>query len=153
MATPLESSEMRGVLAPGRRSAYALAGDATLTVQSSRTGERFTFKIEASKPEAGRAGVHFVSVLTGSNNEWSYTYLGTIFADGKFRVTKRSPIAADAPSAIAFAWLARNFEDPRVEVWHEGVCGRCGRKLTVPESIDSGIGPTCAGKLALAGAA
>lgn len=28
----------------------------------------------------------------------------------------------------------------------EGACGRCGRKLTVPGSIASGIGPTCAEK-------
>lgn len=33
---------------------------------------------------------------------------------------------------------------PECEVWHEGRCGRCGRKLTVPESIETGIGPDCA---------
>ena len=32
-----------------------------------------------------------------------------------------------------------------VEVWHEGICGRCGRKLTVPESVERGLGPECAG--------
>jgi hypothetical protein len=26
---------------------------------------------------------------------------------------------------------------------HEGKCGRCGRLLTVPSSIESGIGPEC----------
>lgn len=30
-----------------------------------------------------------------------------------------------------------------VEIWHEGKCGRCGRQLTVPESIESGFGPEC----------
>jgi hypothetical protein len=34
-------------------------------------------------------------------------------------------------------------------VWHEGRCGRCGRKLTVPESIESGFGPECASILGL----
>jgi len=28
-------------------------------------------------------------------------------------------------------------------VFHEGACGRCGRTLTVPESIASGFGPEC----------
>jgi hypothetical protein len=28
-------------------------------------------------------------------------------------------------------------------VWHEGSCARCGKKLTVPESIESGFGPEC----------
>jgi hypothetical protein len=30
-----------------------------------------------------------------------------------------------------------------LEIWHEGSCLRCGRKLTVPESIESGYGPEC----------
>jgi hypothetical protein len=34
-----------------------------------------------------------------------------------------------------------------VEFWHEGKCCRCGRKLTVPASIASGIGPECATKI------
>jgi hypothetical protein len=29
------------------------------------------------------------------------------------------------------------------EVWHEGKCGKCGRALTVPSSILTGIGPEC----------
>ncbi|MGQ4872128.1 MAG: DUF6011 domain-containing protein, partial [Candidatus Thorarchaeota archaeon] len=29
----------------------------------------------------------------------------------------------------------------KVRIWHEGKCGRCGRRLTVPESIESGYGP------------
>ena len=32
-------------------------------------------------------------------------------------------------------------------VFHDGKCGRCGRKLTVPESIQSGLGPVCAGQV------
>lgn len=31
-----------------------------------------------------------------------------------------------------------------VEVWHEGRCARCARRLTVPESIILGLGPECA---------
>ena len=31
-----------------------------------------------------------------------------------------------------------------VRALHSGCCGRCGRKLTVPESIDTGLGPVCA---------
>jgi len=30
-----------------------------------------------------------------------------------------------------------------LEIWHEGRCGRCNRKLTVPASIALGIGPEC----------
>jgi hypothetical protein len=48
---------------------------------------------------------------------------------------------------VAFAWFwdrLRNGNLPeQVEVHHEGRCGRCGRALTVPESIESGFGPEC----------
>lgn len=32
------------------------------------------------------------------------------------------------------------------KVHHEGRCGKCGRRLTVPESIETGLGPECSGK-------
>jgi hypothetical protein len=37
-----------------------------------------------------------------------------------------------------------------LEVWHEGRCAKCGLKLTVPQSIMTGFGPTCAKKLGIA---
>ena len=33
-----------------------------------------------------------------------------------------------------------------IEVWHEGLCSHCARKLTVPASIQLGLGPDCAEK-------
>lgn len=139
-----EAVTMTGELAPGRRRAYALAGYATITVQGREA--RFTYKIVASDPDPNRPPVHFVRVLTGPDNESHYEFLGTIFKDG-FRVSGKSRIGHAAPSAVAFQWLERNWESTFAKVWHEGVCGRCGRKLTVPESIETGLGPTCAGYL------
>lgn len=123
--------------------AFALAGNARLTLVSRKTGARFTYRVR--KSQDGR--VHFVSVLTGSDNESSFTYLG-IIRDMHFQVTAKSKISKDAPSArgFDFFWfLAANSRScPDLEVWHEGRCGRCGRALTVPSSIKLGIGPECA---------
>ena len=140
--------------APGRLTSaeqihkFALAGKATLTLRSVGTGSRFTYRITASDDGA----VHFVSVLTDFDNENGYTYLG-IIRRGVFMRTGKSRIGIDAPSHKAFAWAWRMFASGRVpeslEVWHEGRCGRCGRKLIVPESIASGIGPECASKMGL----
>lgn len=138
-------AEMRGNLAPGKRKAYALAGNATLTVENPKSGNRFTYQLRQSEPKPGQMPVWFVALLTGPNNERDWRYLGTIFADG-FRLTRKSCAGRDAPSVVAFQWFSVRWEDARVSVWHEGACGRCGRKLTVPESIASGIGPVCAGK-------
>lgn len=51
--------------------------------------------------------------------------------------------------ARGFAWFWRtlNSENPfpeGFEFWHEGRCGKCARRLTVPESIAQGFGPECA---------
>ena len=142
--------------------AYALAGNATFTIVSRKSGVRFTYKITragmgkpavAGTPEDPR---YFVKVLTGADNESDYQYLGCIFSDKPgqpyYRGTK-STIGLGAPSNLAFDWFWSHRNDAtlgdKIEVHHEGRCGRCGRKLTVPESITSGYGPECIGKLGL----
>jgi hypothetical protein len=121
-------------------------GSATFTVVSENTGTRFTYKVAG-----GGDKPFFVKVLTGSDNEGDYSYLGTIFDDGARLVPKRDGrISATAPSfkALRFTLAVLNSDDefpPAFSFWHEGRCGKCGRKLTDPESIERGIGPVCAG--------
>jgi len=120
---------------------FVLGGRAKFTISNTETGGRFTFKV-ASKDEGK---IHFVKVLTGEDNESDFSYLGFI-RDGKFiHGGSKTWIGKDAPSAVAFAWFWSHMSTlpERVEVRHEGHCGRCGRALTVPESIDSGFGPHC----------
>jgi hypothetical protein len=129
---------------------YMTGGKATVTLVSLRTNVRFTYQIGVSKD----GQCHFVSVLVGADNNSDYKYLGRISRDmfwqGR-KVPKPGDISADAPSAKAFAWvwrqLAQNVLPDQLEIWHEGSCGRCGRRLTVPTSIKSGFGPECIGKI------
>jgi len=125
---------------------FVRGGNARFTLVSKATGARVTFRVRAS--DDGK--VHFVKVLTGADNTNSYTFLGTIFQDGTYRRGFRSPIGEDAPSAKAFVWFFDHVAQgdvAKVEFWHEGRCGRCGRVLTVPESIATGFGPECAGRV------
>lgn len=129
---------------------FIFAGNATFTVVSEATGVRFTYRVRQS--DDGR--VYFVKVLVGPDNESSYAYAGIIRNNGgprTFTTTRASKVGKDAPSVKGFEWLLRRLnadEEPNgAEVWHEGRCGRCGRTLTVPESIARGIGPTCAGQM------
>jgi uncharacterized protein DUF6011 len=131
--------------------AFALAGNAILTLQSLKTGVHFTFKVRQAKGELSDAPAQlwFVSLLSGADNESDYQYLG-IIRDGRFTRTAKSRISQDAPSHKAFAWfwnVQHNGDQGNLLVRHEGRCGRCGRTLTVPESIDAGIGPECASKM------
>jgi len=126
---------------------FALAGNATFTAVSAKTGVRFTFKVR--QPDDNSP--HFVSLLSGPDNESSYTFMGTIFNGNDFRMGKKSRITPDAPSAKAFnyVWNHRNDNDlpEKVQIFHENKCCRCGRKLTTPESVSLGIGPECAGRI------
>ena len=87
--------------------------------------------------------MYFVSLLSGPDNENDYSYLGMI-RDGRFTLTKASKAGVQAPSVVAFEYFMRvPVLHPQMQIRHEGRCGKCGRVLTVPESIDAGIGPEC----------
>lgn len=131
-------------IADGWLKKFILAGKAVFTVRSLKSGKHFTFRID----QPSETKPHFVQVLTGPDNERDYTYLGWI-KDGNlyFHGTKKSRIEVTAPSAQAAGWTLPRIlaEQPLkgVELWHASQCARCGRKLTRPESIESGFGPEC----------
>lgn len=133
----------------GSEREFVLAGRAVFTLRSRRTGDRFTYQVKARDISDPRT-VWFVSVLTGAQNDSDYSYLGFINAEEVFvNGGVKSRIGYDAPSAKGFAWFWRHVDAldlEQVEVWHEGACGRCGRALTDPESIASGLGPVCRGR-------
>lgn len=159
-----EHSDMRGQLpdvAAIRR--YIEAGKATLTIVSKKTGTRYTLRFTRPKVGPGSDSAKprpiWISVLSGQDNETAYTFLGTLWLENSnvpssplhYKHSPKSPASSDAPSVRAALWLLKvlNTRDnealKQAEVWHEGRCGRCGRKLTVPSSIESGFGPECIG--------
>lgn len=141
--------ERREVSDTASQRMFLLAGRAVFTVENEATGNRFTFKVNKSgDPEKV---IHFVSLLTGPDNTSDYTYMGTIFDKKDFRRTRKSTMGEAAPAfkAFQYVWLALNNGglSKKVKFYHEGRCCRCGRALTVPDSIERGIGPECTSKL------
>jgi hypothetical protein len=135
---------------------YIFAGCATFTVVSRRTGERKTFKLRAKEDARGTA--YFASLLAGPDNTGDFQYLGFVYQNRRtgaweVKLNKRG-WAREACTALA--WVLVNLSPgssgeklvEQAEVWHTGRCGRCGRELTVPESVASGIGPVCEGRAA-----
>lgn len=145
-ASHSDARKLDGDAAALRR--FMLAGKATVTLRSVKTGTRFTYRITQSDD----GNCHFVGLLTGPNNQQDYKYIGRI-ARGVFWIGRKVPrpgdLDRDTPSVKAFDWtwrlLASDVMPQKLEVWHEGYCGRCGLPLTVPESIAAGYGPTCIG--------
>lgn len=147
----VEAEPMQGRLYTAEQvERFMMSGNATLTVISLRTGTRFTYKVKRPDDFKPERPSWFVSVLNGSDNEHDFAYIGLITgaAEPAFRLTKGSKLADSAPSVVAFSYFSRflfmrDAVSPLLEVWHEGRCGRCGRKLTVPESVEQGFGPEC----------
>lgn len=135
---------------------FLFAGAAVFTLVSKSSGTRYTFRLNQAKD--GKE-MFFASVLSGPSNISDYTYLGFVNLAG-FRDTCRLIAGRkgrpDAPSFRALDWFLKNLKarveanvqelHPEVELWHEGRCCRCARRLTDPASIEAGIGPECATK-------
>lgn len=155
-APNVTSTEMRGRLTDWNSIRnFVLAGNATFTVRSVKTGTRYTYKVRVPKKGKNPSGVgpYYVSLLNGANNTDDYAYMGVLNVKTMQLVpTFASRMTKEAPSWIALIWFLQRLVQggapcTTVEFWHEGNCGRCGRKLTVPESIASGIGPVCNGQM------
>jgi Family of unknown function (DUF6011) len=130
---------------------FITAGNATFTIKEP-DGTHHTFKVEHVEAKDGWAESWFVKLLTGPDNENSYTYVGKLdlftfqvnttkkserFKESRFlKVLNRvlARIACDDHAA---------YERHGWKVHHEGKCCKCGRKLTTPESVTLGIGPEC----------
>ncbi len=132
---------------------FVQAGKAVVTLRSLKTGERFTYRIV--RADDGKA--LFVHLLTGPDNEADFHYLGVVLIQPMVSTWRhgglKSCVPVHAPANKAWAWTWKQVTEdkalhPQLEVWHEGRCGRCGRRLTTPESIALGLGPECAQRAA-----
>lgn len=149
-------------MTPADLRTFAFAGKAVFTAVSGRDGSHVTLRITKAKDRARAQGwpveaPYFLSVRTNRDNAegWSnaWAYLGIVNRAGVVTVTGRSRSQERPEYARALqvaVWLFRvAFEDGKLPtgyaIKHEGLCGRCARKLTDPASIDRGIGPECAG--------
>lgn len=145
---PLAEAEVNQIL--NGHEEFLLGGKAKFTIKNELTGNRFTFFVKkAKKRNQNQASqYYFVSVLTGTNNDKNYTYMGMLKIENNIRTfyqTEKVKITKDAQSVKTFSWLIKNIANlpSNIKFYHEGFCARCGRTLTVPESIRTGFGPEC----------
>ena len=143
---------------------FIVGGNAYFTLKNVKSAHRFTYRANVPKEEKDgkkvmRDDIYFVSLLTGPDNSESYTYIGYMkylpsdntlgFTWGtKSRILKDAP-GVDVVTRYVNDFIRKGALPKGIEFWHEGRCCRCARKLTVPESIENGIGPECAKKMGL----
>ena len=129
----------------------------TYTIENTESGEHRTFRVRTQKDDARFApGRRIIGLLTGPDNNHSYTNFGFVNDDGIVVWMKKR----GTDSWSAYQWYAFMLWDLAVNngtelrkrgkaytLLIEKHCRICNRKLTTPESIRSGIGPVCAGRL------
>ena len=152
---------------------FVLAGNATFTVEPptnfiaarAALGEtwhpRYTYRVERVEMDSRadprvKDTFYFAKSMTGPDNTADYVYVGVVHPTlGTVRLTGKSAFPYDSTRVKVlmrvlsriFAGEAAKITEAGWTVHHEGRCGRCGRALTVPSSIESGIGPECARKI------
>jgi len=147
-------SNQKQITAISNIKSFILAGNAIFTLRNTNADTRLTFKFSEPNDSNKQKKVPvFASVLTGNDNVNDYKFVGTIWQNQQlnYRHSIKSSITPNAKSAKTIEWLINHVNDNRelptfVEFWHEGKCGKCGRSLTDPISIDIGLGPICRNK-------
>lgn len=152
---------MRGQLgSPEALGRYLLAGRGVLTLRSKATGEHRTLRVGRKKEYAGEPQLRpdhdplFFRAVYAPDDVREDKYLGCVTTRGWYSTKNAGTAQAMADYVRIARWVGQHAVSGQLgallrqaEVWHEGVCGRCGRRLTVPESIETGFGPECAGKV------
>ena len=125
---------------------FLFGGNSTFTVVSKKTNHRITFKVKKLKSK----DIYFVSYLFGKDNQNSFKFIGTIFGkNGSYNPSRKNNNNPNSKINKSFNWIYKSLIEEsdekfsQIEFFHEGKCGKCGRKLTVPSSIESGFGPHC----------
>lgn len=116
----------------------------TYTISSALTGEHKTFRLKTFHPGSRwMPGKRVLQALDGPDNRSDYRNLGVLEGD-EITLFKKADTERGQELAKMFI-LALNGDD-RWIVRAAATCIRCNKKLTHPISIDSGIGPICAGR-------
>lgn len=131
---------------------FLLAGRALFTVSNPK-GDHYTFKVRRVESEwpagSGKmSNTYFVNVKT-SGTDRPYQYVGILKTDtGDIKCTAKSVFLPGTKEYDIAAWACKSVIGMKLipegyHIEHAGHCGKCGRTLTDPESIQRGIGPEC----------
>lgn len=137
---------------------FLFAGKAVFTVDNG-AGTHFTYKVRAWTPEGETSPIYLTYLLTGPDRSRDWSYLGTLRNRAglavTFRLSPKSKVSTGALSVKVLEWALSVVDGryqanhptkpipPQYSIRHIGVCARCGRPLTHPESLTTGFGPDC----------
>lgn len=118
---------------------FIKGGMAVFSLKSRATEKHFTYRVK-------RKNDIFYVMFLGGSSHWHY--MGNIDSEDVFSKNRKVPAYIHRHEAfLAFEWFWGILKKGRLpqdaEVFHEGKCAMCGRKLTDPISVQEGLGPEC----------
>lgn len=126
--------------------------ETVFTLENPARGTHITFRVR--RPKGFKTML--LDVMTGSDNEGSYEYVGSM-TRGLWVKPNTSKASDNAKGKLnGVMWYMSELRNARsgkassfgaVVLNHSGSCTCCGRTLTNPESLETGIGPVCQGRL------
>ena len=132
---------------------FILAGKCEFVLYSTKINDKFEYKL--TKKESKNKENEFIYFLN-TKVDGEFKYAGVIWFDDKtneFRFGQGAKGQLEGNHlnirSLLFVLNKLNLggEPQHCEVYHVGTCGRCGKKLTTPESILTGLGPECCKKV------
>lgn len=134
---------------------FILAGKAEFVLHSTKTNEDFKFVLTRKESINNKEEyIYFVNVMLSREK----IYAGHIKFDNDkqefyfMQGIKGKMPASDRTIRSLLLVINKLFKYEIVnnlEIFHMGKCGACGKKLTTPESILTGLGPTCCKNLGI----
>ena len=131
---------MHNLLQAANLPVLLLAGNSTLTFESKYTGKYFTFNVREKKKVQPTDPLEYIVI--------SKDKIIGIIANMQFIYKPAVLVGEELPEQKVMAWIWKHlikaeWLDKNVNIYHTGKCVRCGRQLTTPESVITGIGPEC----------
>lgn len=150
-----ESSRRIGNVELNKALPYMLAGKSEFVLHSTKTNQDFCYRLnKKEKIDKENEYIYFLNIKQG--RDWKYA--GVIWfknEENKFYFSKGAKGEIDSNNldvkSLVFVLnkLQQGLEPQYCLVYHTGKCGRCGKKLTTPESILTGLGPECCKKVGI----
>lgn len=134
---------------------FILAGESEFVLISGKTGVKLRYKLDKKvvTSESYKDQSEFIYWLNTSEKNGTMIYAGVLFFDTnsnsfKFGKGARGILQSTDIRVKSLIYVLNNLVNSNfsmnVTIMHVGKCGKCGKKLTDPSSILTGLGPVCA---------
>lgn len=126
---------------------YCAGGRGVITLENTSSGNYHTYEFRRpNNPQYFAPDTIFVYTSVGKKK---WLYVGMYSSSTQyFKCTRNSQFRYSHEIVKGVIWLCKHIRAGKevvapMAVYHEGVCCVCGRRLTTPKSVQTGMGPRC----------